>query len=189
MTELRALIQTLAIGGVPLPEVGDMLIEAGNDPLEVLNFLVEEGVELTDFLRIGARVARHYGCEAKPALACIRFGIHPASLAFLIRRHSRARRLVKLFTDSRDLAEGIVDRENLYIPRKAAWDLPEELVVPGTIIVHPDSEQPARWPERLIALKGFSSVPFGRELPDSIMKKGWWISTPPLRFRSGRWCP
>jgi hypothetical protein len=188
MAELRSMVRTLCISGVPLLEVGTLLIDDGNDPADVMTVLVEEGIELLAFLQLGGRVAKHYGCEAKPAMACIRFGIHPASLAFQIKRHSRARRLAKLFSASRDLVEGIWEREDLYIPRKADWDLPEGLVVPGTIYVYPDSEKPARWPVRLIALNGFQAIPFDRELPE-ITKKGWWLSTPPLRFRSGRWCP
>lgn len=189
MAELRSMVRTLLITGIPLSGVGTLLIDAGNDPAEVMIVLVEEGMELFAFMQLGASVAERYGCEAKPAMACLRFGIHPASLAFLIRRHSRACRLVKLFSESRDLAVGILEHENLYIPRKADWDLPEGLVVPGTIYVNHESEKPARWPERLIALNGLHAVPSDRELPELIMKKGWWRSTPPLRFRSGRWCP
>jgi hypothetical protein len=72
--------------------------------------------------------------------------------------------MAELYSESRDLAAGVMGEGNLRISSQAAWDLPENLAVPGHVKVS-DAEGPARWPANMRVLGGFNIHVPGVELP------------------------
>ena len=152
---LRLLVRALKASNVPLQKAMSLLQEDGEDPAAILVAAAAEGLGLQDFLDNCAQLANGPGGLAEAATVCARASIHPASLAFVVRDRTKARWVAELLSESQDLATGLVGDGTLRIRPEAAWDLPEDLVVPGSVKVE-GGKGPVHWPRGLRALGGIS---------------------------------
>ena len=152
---LRLLVRALKASNVPLQKAMSLLREDGEDPAAILVAAAAEGLGLQDFLDNCAQLANGPGGLAEAATVCARASIHPASLAFVVRDRTKARWVAELLSESQDLATGLVGDGTLRIRPEAAWDLPEDLVVPGSVKVE-GGKGPVHWPRGLRALGGIS---------------------------------
>jgi len=161
---LRRLIRVLTSSGVSFADAMEMLHADGYAKGEALAAAAAEGLGLAEFLDRCAGLSDGRGGEIEAALACIRASIHPGSLALVVKDLTKARWLAELYSDSIDLAAGVTGDGNLRIQPKAAWDLPEDLAVPGQIRASSAEGEP-RWPSRMRVLGGIKIQPMGTEPP------------------------
>ncbi len=161
---LRCVVRTLKVTGVPLEAVLSMLEASGDAPGDVLVAAAAEGLGLDAFLDRCVGLIDGKGGEAEAALVCTRASIHPGSLALVVKDLTKARWVAELLSDSRDLAAGVMGNGSLKISGHAAWDLPDNLAVPGQIKAA-DAQGPARWPQRLRVLGGYTVNPPGVQAP------------------------
>jgi hypothetical protein len=161
---LRRMVRALKISGASLEEILQMLEADGSAPEEALPACAAEGLGLREFLEGCAAIVDGQGGEIRAARACTRASIHPGSIALVVRDLTKARWMAELYSESRDLAAGVMGEGNLRISSQAAWDLPENLAVPGHVKVS-DAEGPARWPANMRVLGGFNIHVPGVELP------------------------
>ena len=150
------MIRAMIVSGVRHKDASDMLLADGHDPCEVLAAAAAEGLGLLEFLEGCIALANGQGGEVEAARICAMASIHPGSLALVVKDLTKARWLAELYSDSHDLAAGVMGDGSLRLPPIPSWDLPEGLAVPGLIKV-PDIQCPARWPERLRVSGGITS--------------------------------
>jgi hypothetical protein len=147
---------------VSFADAMEMLHTDGHARGDALAAAAAEGLGLPEFLDRCAGLSDGRGGEIEAALACARASIHPGSLALVVKDLTKARWLAELFSDSKDLAAGVTGDGNLRIQPKAAWDLPEDLAVPGQIRAS-SAEGDPRWPTRMGVLGGIKIQPMGTE--------------------------
>jgi hypothetical protein len=161
---LRRLIRVLMSSGVSFASAMDMLHADGHAKGDTLVAAAAEGLGLHEFLDRCAGLSDGRGGEIEAARACVRASIHPASLALVVKDLTKARWLAELYSDSKDLAAGLTGDGNLRIQPKAAWDLPDDLAVPGQIRASGAEGEP-RWPSRMRVLGGIKIQPAETESP------------------------
>jgi hypothetical protein len=161
---LRKLIRALTSSGVSFADAMEMLHADGHAKGDALAAAAAEGLGLPEFLDRCAGLSDGNGGEIEAALACVRASIHPGSLALVVKDLTKARWLAELYSDSKDLATGVTGDGNLRIQPKAAWDLPEDLAVPGHIRAS-NAEGEPRWPSRMRVLGGIKIQPMETESP------------------------
>ncbi len=151
----RQMVQALAITGVPLERRLELLVESGV-PMELaLIACVAEGMGRQDFLERCLNQAIGQRDLVGAARTCLRATIHPASMALLVKDRATARWLAQLLSPSRDLALGLSGDGNLRVSADAVWDLPEDLVVPGSVRYDGPMDS-IRWPAGLRTGQGCS---------------------------------
>ena len=151
---MRRIIRTMTVSGVYMADICEMLQAEGHASGDVLVAAAAEGLGLREFLDECAVLADGTDGLAKAAQTCARASIHPGSLALVVKDLTKARWLAELYSESLDLAIGVMGDGNLRILTNSAWDLPEGLAVPGQVRVA-DTKGPSRWPERFRVLGGF----------------------------------
>jgi hypothetical protein len=161
---LRRLIRVLMSSGVPFASAMDVLHADGHAKGDTLVAAAAEGLGLHEFLDRCSGLSDGRGGEIEAARACVRASIHPGSLALVVKDLTKARWLAELYSDSKDLAAGVTGDGNLRIQPKAAWDLPEDLAVPGQIRVSSAEGEP-RWPSRMRVLGGIHTRSVETESP------------------------
>jgi hypothetical protein len=161
---LRRMVRALKLSGASLEEILQMLEADGSVPEEALPACAAEGLGLREFLEGCAALVDGQGGEIRAARACNRASIHPGSIALVVKDLTKARWMAELYSESRDLAAGVMGEGSLRISSPTAWDLPENLAVPGHVKVS-DAEGPARWPTNMRVLGGFNINVPGVELP------------------------
>ena len=161
---LRCMVRTLKVAGVPLEAVLAMLQANGEALGDVLVAAAAEGLGLEAFLDRCVGLIDGTGGEVEAALVCTRASIHPGSLALVVKDLTKARWVAELLSDSRDLAAGVMGDGNLRISGQVAWDLPDNLAVSGQVKAA-DALGPARWPQRMRVLRGYTVNPSGVQAP------------------------
>lgn len=161
---LRRLIRVLMSSGVSFATAMEMLHADGHAKGDILVAAAAEGLGLHEFLDRCAGLSDGRGGEIEAARACARASIHPGSLALVVKDLTKARWLAELYSDSKDLAAGVTGDGNLRIQPKAAWDLPEDLAVPGQIRASSAEGEP-RWPSRMRVLGGIKTQSVETESP------------------------
>ncbi len=153
MQELRGAIRTLSLVGVSYNDVWHLLRAEGRSEEDLAVALLQEGADPRFLLERCAHLTNGRGGEVRAARACTRLGIHPGSLALVVKDPVKARWLMELFSESRDLLAGWRGDGGLRLDGPLAWDLPEDLLLPGRLRIH-DVRGPAIWPERMTVLGG-----------------------------------
>ena len=148
------LVRALQATGVSFREMWSELLREGHSRAELFGAFMSEGIGFEYCLERCAAKADGRGGELEAALACVRASVHPASMALVVKNPIKARWLAELFSDSRDLLNGMKGDGGLRLQGRLAWDLPEGLVVPGKLRIH-DVEGPAKWPVRMRLLSGY----------------------------------
>ena len=164
LEEQCQMVKALGITGVPMALRLAILVEDGVPSDIALIACMTEGMERQDFLECCLNQAIGQRDLVGAARTCLRAGIHPASMALLLRDRVAARWVAQLLSPSRDLAQGLLGDGNLRIAADAVWDLPEGLVVPGAVRYDGPMES-IRWPAGLRTGQG-CSVPVAEFLSD-----------------------